>query len=55
MNDKQAHNKLKKIQESVNSYKNSRRERCNSHKIFSETINEINKTENDIGKTIRSA
>lgn len=43
MNDKIAHSKLKKIQEQYNGYKDSRRERCESHKMFAETVRDLEK------------
>lgn len=43
MNDKSAHRKLKEIQEKVNSFKNSRREKNERHEKFNEAMNEIKK------------
>lgn len=42
MNDKQAHSNLKKIQEQSNGYKNSRRSKNEGHKLFAETLKDIN-------------
>lgn len=43
MNDKSAHKKLKEIQEQSNGYKNSRRSRNDGHKLFAETVKDLNK------------
>lgn len=45
MNDKQAHNKLKKIIEENKSYKNSRRIRNEGHEEFNTALNDFKKTE----------
>ena len=52
MNDKQAHEKLKKINSDrnkigVGGYRDSRRERCNRHEKFNETMNELNKASDE--------
>lgn len=48
MNDKQAHEKLKKINSQRNAigigkYKDSRRNKCERHDNFNKTMNEMNK------------
>lgn len=43
MNDKQAHNKLKKLQSEVNSYRNSRREKNKRLEELNTGIREIQK------------
>lgn len=43
MNDKQAHSKLKKIQQDTNSYRNSRREKNLRHETMNNALVELNK------------
>lgn len=51
MNDKQAHSKLKKIQQEYNGYRNSRRERNERHQVLNDTIHELKALEVKVVKT----
>lgn len=52
MNDKQAHAKLKKINADrnkigVGGYRDSRRDKCERHEKFNETMKEMNKLQDE--------